>query len=317
MANHVIIVAEIKKSYALLATELVSRSITDGWALPSHPIHNEGIQMATPIKLTDIITIASPSQYKLHLACANEEGTHPLNEYAADRSEWVRWNEWRGVKNDWTRPFIFSFIEYYPICNAYLFGGVFEVKERLPKKYVLQEVEAFSKWEGRLICKFYRYQGLRGRAFRLETLIDSFEVHSLLPEQYDGERFCGYEAINHSFATLRPIMMREKQDWKASLKAVKGIYLILDTSNGKSYVGSAYGDAGIWSRLSCYINTGHGWNDELVKTIKEKGIDYALANFKFSILEVFAFNASDDVILAREAHWKNVMLSRQFGYNKN
>ena len=99
--------------------------------------------------------------------------------------------------------------------------------------------------------------------------------------------------------------------------AVKGVYLIMDTSNGRSYVGSAYGDAGIWSRLCCYISTGHGWNDELVKTINEKGIDYALSNFKFSILEVFSFNTPDEIIIGRESHWKNVMLSRQFGYNKN
>lgn len=274
-------------------------------------------KMCTPIMLTDVIKIADVKQYKLHLACANEERTHPLNEYAADRNEWVRWNEWRGEKNDWTLPYIFSFIEYFPIANTYLFGGIFSVKERLPNRYVLQEVESFSKWEGRLICRFQRDQVLRGRAYRLESLMDSLEVHSILPERYNGERFCGYHMVNHSFAALRPILLREKQDWKSSLVAVKGVYLVLDTSNGKPYVGSAYGDAGIWSRLSCYINTGHGWNDGLVKTIKEKGVEYALENFKFSILDVFAFNTSDGEILAREAHWKNVMLSRQYGYNMN
>lgn len=275
--------------------------------------------MCTTIKLTDIIPIADPTAYKLHLACANEYGIHPLNEYVTNRSKWIGWNEWRNVdgKNDWTRPFIFSFIHFYPISNAYLFGGVFAVKERLEDHYVLEEVESFQKWEGRLVCSFYRFQGLRGRAFKLERLIDSFEVIQLLQDKYDGERFCGYENINHDFSVLRPIIHREKQDWKASLMAVKGVYLILDTSNGKSYVGSAYGNAGIWSRLGCYVTTGHGWNDELMKTIKEKGISYALANFKFSVLEVFAFNTADAVILARESHWKNVMLSRQFGYNKN
>lgn len=273
--------------------------------------------LSLSIKLSDLFTIAEPNQYKLHLACANQDGTHPLNEYVADKANWVGWNEWRGDKNDWTRPFIFSFIDFYPISNAYLFGGVFAVKERLPDRYVIEEVEEFSKWEGRLVCRFYRYQGLRGRAFRLEGLIDSFEVLQVLPERYDGERFCGYEWINHPFSVLKPILQREKQDWKASLMAVKGVYLIVDSSNGRSYVGSAYGDSGIWSRLNTYIHTGHGWNDELVKTISEKGIEYALANFKFSILEVFAFNTPDDIIIGRESHWKNVMLSRQYGYNRN
>ena len=272
---------------------------------------------ASVIKLTDIIPISNPQQFKLHLACANPDGLHPLNEYVANRANWLGWNEWRGSKNDWNRPFIFSFMEFSPIANAYLFGGVFAVKERKDDQYVLEECPAYSKWEGRLICKFRRYQGLRGRAYLLEGQLDSFEVLQVLPERYDGEAFCGYESINHMFSTLRPLVIREKQDWKASLMAVKGVYLILDTSNSKAYVGSAYGDAGIWSRLCCYVNTGHGWNDDLVRLIEEKGHNYAMANFKFSILEVFAFNSSSEVILGRESHWKNVMMSRIYGYNKN
>jgi hypothetical protein len=272
--------------------------------------------MEHKIKLAELFGLPNPQEYKLHLACRSEDA-HPLDVYVADREEWVAWNCWRGDKNDWTRKFILSFIEFYPISGAYLFGGVFEVKQRNQNGYVLEEVDAFKKWEGRLICTFYRYQGLRGRAFYLEGMLDSFEVHSLLPERYSGERFCGYENINHPFSVLRSIISSEKPDWKASLMAVKGVYLIVDTKNGKTYVGSAYGDAGIWSRLSCYVYTGHGWNDELVKTIKEQGINYALSNFKFSILEVCAFNTSDEAIIQRESHWKNVMLSRQFGYNKN
>ena len=167
-----------------------------------------------------------------------------------------------------------------------------------------------------MICQFHRYKGLRGRAFNLENYINSFNVLQVLPEKYDGEKFCGYENINHSFADLQAIIQREKQDWKARLSAVKGVYLIMDTENGKTYVGSAYGDAGIWSRLSCYVNTGHGWNDELVKTLKSMGLDYALKNFKFTILEIFTFNTSDEVIIRRESYWKNVMLSRKFGYNR-
>lgn len=191
------------------------------------------------------------------------------------------------------------------------------MEDRLPDRYVLREVDTYRKWEGRLVCRFHRYQGLRGRSFYLEKPLDFFQVHELLPERYDGEKFCGYPAINHSFSSLQPILIREKSDWKAALLAVKGVYLIIDATNGRQYVGSAYGEAGIWSRLCSYIATGHGWNDELVRTIQEKGHDYAMKNFKFSLLEVFSFNTPDEVILAREGHWKNVLLSRQFGYNRN
>jgi len=268
------------------------------------------------IKMTDLISVPNPSEYKLHLSSSSKNGTHPLNEYVIDRANWKGWNEAREGKNDWTRKYIFSFIEFLPLDNAYLFGGVFEVKERHADHYALEEVPAFSKWEGRLVCTFHRYQGLRGRAFYLEKHLDSFDVLQILPERYSGEPFCGYENINHSLAALRTAIHKEKQDWRASLKAVKGVYLILDSKTGKTYVGSAYEKAGLWSRLQCYVNTGHGWNDDLVRTINEKGISYALSHFKFSILEIFAFNTADEIILKREAHWKNVLLSKQFGYNK-
>ena len=55
----------------------------------------------------------------------------------------------------------------------------------------------------------------------------------------------------------------------------------------------------------------------MVELIKEKGMEYALANFYFSVLEIIKFDSPDEDILQREAHWKNVMLTRKFGYNKN
>ena len=89
-------------------------------------------------------------------------------------------------------------------------------------------------------------------------------------------------------------------------------------SDGKKYVGSAYGEHGIWSRWSCYIGTGHGWNDELTQLISVQGYDYAKSNFKISLLEYRPMKTDDKIIIEREGFWKNVLLSRtSFGYNKN
>ena len=85
----------------------------------------------------------------------------------------------------------------------------------------------------------------------------------------------------------------------------------------KQYISLAYGDAGIWSRWACYIGTGHGWNDELVKLVQANGLDYARKNFRFSILEVMNKSTPDEVVLEREAHWKRALLTREHGYNKN
>lgn len=142
-------------------------------------------------------------------------------------------------------------------------------------------------------------------------------VSQIFDKRYSGEAFCGYENLDHDFLMLESVFKQSKPDWKAALENVKGVYLIIDKSNGRMYVGSAYGESGIWSRWSCYIGTGHGWNDELTRLIDEKGLDYARKNFKFSILEYRAMKTDDQVIIDKEQYWKRVLLSGTFGYNKN
>jgi hypothetical protein len=138
------------------------------------------------IRFTDLIPLRSPEEFKLHLA-TSREGEHPLNVYVRDREAWIAWNERKDPnKNDWTRPFILSFIEFLPLPGTYLFGGAFEFLARREDGYELSELSAFSKWEGRLVCKFTRPRGLRGRSFYLENLIDQLAVHLVLPERYDG-----------------------------------------------------------------------------------------------------------------------------------
>ena len=152
----------------------------------------------------------------------------------------------------------------------------------------------------------------------MEKWINEFQVSEILKEEFAGEVFCGYENINHDFSSLETIYKNTKQDWKAALENIKGIYLITDKRNGKKYVGSAYGDLGIWSRWYCYINTGHGKNDELTKLIKQKGIEYARKYFRFTLLEYRNMKTDDKIIIERESYWKEALLSRgQFGYNKN
>jgi hypothetical protein len=208
-------------------------------------------------------------------------------------------------------------MEFYPLSDCWLFGGVFKVLERSNAKYAIEEVPAFEKYEGRLLLSFHRYQGLRGRAFKLENHIANLEVTELLPKRYSGEAFCGYENINHDFHVLEAIFRVQRPDWRAALGNLKGVYLICDKSNGRKYVGSASGGEGIWARWACYLGTGHGGNDELVSLIQEKKIDYARSNFTFSLLEIMTPTTPDEVVLRRESHWKRVLLTRTHGYNRN
>ena len=82
----------------------------------------------------------------------------------------------------------------------------------------------------------------------MEGYIDSITVTKIFEYKYTGEVFSGFDNINHDFSVLENIFKMGKSDWKTVLENVKGIYLLTDKETGKSYVGSAYGDSGIWAR---------------------------------------------------------------------
>jgi len=128
--------------------------------------------------------------------------------------------------------------------------------------------------------------------------------------------FPGYENVNLDYSTLKTIIKNEDLSWKTALKNIKGVYLITDKSNGKLYVGSVYGKEAFWTRWSQYIHSGHGNNIDLKKLLQETG-EAHLENFNFSILEIRSSITDDLEIQQREAYWKRVLLTRQFGYNKN
>ena len=65
------------------------------------------------IFLPQVLPIAHPEQFKLHLACWNGE-EQPLDVFVRDRAEWDGWNRWRGSRDDFSRDYIFSLIEFYP-----------------------------------------------------------------------------------------------------------------------------------------------------------------------------------------------------------
>ncbi|CAO4137256.1 hypothetical protein OFEAOIEE_LOCUS5026 [Methylorubrum extorquens] len=83
-------------------------------------------------------------------------------------------------------------------------------------------------------------------------------ITEVLKEPYSGDPFVGFDNVSLDFNMLETVIRSERLYWKTALQNIKGVYIIVDISSGKNYVGSAYDDIGIWSRWSAYVGTGLG-----------------------------------------------------------
>ena len=220
------------------------------------------------------------------------------------------WQEYQNQKN-FGRNYILSLIR---LGNwEWLFGGIYKVKSCRETKdghyiYNTELTEHGEELIGKVIVHFKR--NFRHSYVRLERYIDEIDLVEITRDKY-ALPFPGYDKVSVSWKELYSVI--DTDSWKIVLQNQKGVYLITDTSNGKMYVGSAYGDEMIWGRWKSYINNGHGGNKEL-KRLKFSHIQEC---FQYTILDVYKGNTADEIIIERERWWKNVLLSREFGYNKN
>ena len=136
------------------------------------------------------------------------------------------------------------------------------------------------------------------------------EVVELKGKKSIGD-FHSFGQVNLNFYDLKMLIQSPDTNltWVKALGSVNGVYLIKDKLSGKLYVGSAYGDQGIYGRWSVYAQNGHGGNLEL------QNLDPI--NFQFSILEIVPATTTADGVIEVENRWKEKLGTRQFGLNKN
>jgi hypothetical protein len=175
--------------------------------------------------------------------------------------------------------------------------------------YEYETLNEYEKFFGRLIIRYHNTN--QNMIRKAVSVIDQCVVEQILPEPYDQFEFPGYDKVNLSWDELTKVI--DTHSWKTALQNQKGVYLLTDGSNGKMYVGAAYGEEMIWGRWKKYLENGHGGN----KKLKELGKKYLKKHLKFSILEVFNYKVDDKQILLRENWWKDVLQTRKFGYNEN
>lgn len=272
------------------------------------------------IPLTALLpTGLDPTSCKVHFAVWN--GTkHPIDVLATDQEEWQGWNSWRSVKDDFNRELVFSVAQDKHDASLWLFGGIWEVLERRPEQQARSYTVALREdLMGPFIRRLYVRHKRTGRNIRrtMESVLPTMTVSSILEEPFAGDPFPGHDRINHSLADLQAVVAQARADWRIALESMKGVYVIHDRETGQRYVGSAYGDTGIWQRWSTYAATLHGGNVGLRELVEEKGEEYYRTNMRFALLEYWSMRTDDDHVLERESYWKDVLHARSLGHNRN
>ena len=261
----------------------------------------------------------TPKNSKLHFAITNGK-ENPLDVYyQGDFQVWQR----QQLKRNFDRKYVVSFIAM-PTPNLWLFAGVHLSDIPTQREdciyYPLVEIQETKELDGGLIISFDKKnvdnKFVRQSYLLTENWVEKLNVAEVLAQALDFAKFPSFKSVHISFSQLKTIVKKSLSDWQSALSSVAGVYLIADKSSGKLYVGSATGEGGIWQRWAEYATNLHGNNRQLIELKKQFG-DVHFENFYFSILEIADTHSSENEILVRESHWKNVLLTRQFGYNDN
>jgi hypothetical protein len=147
--------------------------------------------------------------------------------------------------------------------------------------------------------------------------LDNKPVLEVLPPGRKLDPFDDYLEFSLTHRELKDMYGNEEahRDWRIPLGAVAGVYLILAQRSGDLYVGSAYGESGIWGRWRNYAISGDGGNVRLRDLIKS---DSAYPDqFRFSVLQILPRTMARDEVLKRETLYKHKLGTRATGLNSN
>jgi len=268
------------------------------------------------IKLNDILRLDNIDNVKIRFNLMFRQNWNPIEVFKnGDISVMLEGQYWNYNKNKSYKvgQITVGFVKIKPKENLWLLFHIGRITKDLNilngVGYEYETMTEYEKYFGRLIIKFGNKAQTMIR--KAKSVIDDCEISQILPDTFDNDIFLGYEKVNITWNELQRVL--EKDNWKTALQNQKGVYLLTDVSNGKMYVGSAYGENMILGRWRAYVKTGHGGNTGL----KRLTFDHIKQNFRYSILDIYKSTIDDQIIIDRENRWKEVLQTRKFGYNEN
>lgn len=268
------------------------------------------------IKLNDILRLENLENVKIRFNLMFRHNWNPIEMFkngdlpAMLEGQYWNYNKSKSYKIGQTTV---GLVKIKPDEDLWLLFHVGKITRDLNKLngvgYEYEHIHDYEKYVGRLIVKYKNKAQTMIR--NAESVINECYVSQILPDRFDNDLFPGYDKILVTWDELQRVI--EKENWKTALQNQKGVYLMTDLSNGKKYVGSAYGEHMLLGRWRSYIKNGHGGNIGL----KVLPFEHIKKYFTYSILDIYKSTTDDQVIIERENWWKEVLQSRKYGYNEN
>ena len=269
-----------------------------------------------PIKLNDILNLSNLSNVKIRFNLMFTENWNPIEVFkSGEITTMLQGQYWNySKKKSYKKGQItIGLLKVQKSDDNWLLFHVGKITKDLNVYneigYEYETLDKYDKYVGRLIVRFKNKSQTMIR--KAESVINECEIAQILPDKFDDDLFPGYDKVKLSWPELKRVV--KKETWKTALQNQKGVYLITDKSNGKNYIGSAYGENMLLGRWKSYVKTGHSGNVGL----KKLEISYIKNNFEYTILDIYKSSTNDKIILERESWWKSILKSKQFGYNEN
>ena len=166
----------------------------------------------------------------------------------------------------------------------------------------LELMDFYPSWKGKLIVGWPPPE----RSWWRRAHLNDMPVIAVLEDSALDAAMPEWDEISLSWEEIALLPMR----WRSALSHWRGIYFIFDVSDGKGYVGSAYGGENLLGRWLAYAASGHGGN-RLLRQRDPK-------NFRFTILQRVSPDMGPDDAIRIEGTWKERLHTRApHGLNDN
>jgi hypothetical protein len=160
----------------------------------------------------------------------------------------------------------------------------------------------YAQWKGKLVVGWPPPE----RSWWRRAHRNEFPILAILEDSALDAAMPDWDAIDLAWDQLGVLPV----PWKSKLSEWRGVYYIFDASDGKGYVGAAYGSDNILGRWLHYSKRGHGGN----RLLRQRDP----RSFRFTILQRVSPDIGPGDVIRLEASWKERLHTRApLGLNDN